>query len=152
MSAPNSGRLAVEHLSPSAAVLLFTLGIALICVELNRPGRVIPGALGLLATLYAAAAFLGQGNAATPGLVLLALGFGLLGLDLLRHEGRLLRHGLLAGLATVALAGGFIALVQAPPLSTAAGTIGLLCGVALGVGTSVLTRIARRARVNKAVD
>jgi membrane-bound serine protease (ClpP class) len=162
MSGPGSGRLAVDHLSPSAAVLLFTLGLALIYVELNRPGRVVPGAMGVLATLYAVAAFLLRGSASAPGLVLLALGFGLLGLDLLAPyllapyllaPDRLLpRSGLVAGLATAALAGGFLLLVHAAPFSTVPGTIALICGLVLGVGTSALTRIARRARVNKAVD
>src|ERR1700751_3578366 len=42
-------------LSPNAAVLILTAGLALIALELNRPGSILPGALGLLLTLLAAA-------------------------------------------------------------------------------------------------
>ena len=147
MSGHSSLRPTAAHLSPSAAVLLFTLGILLIYLELNRPGRVIPGALGLLATLFAVAAFLLHAPVSTPGLVLVAVGFALLGLDVLVPYA-----GIVALLATATLVGGFTFLVFAPPLLAAPRVIATLCGGVLGVGTSVLTRLARRARTNKRVN
>ncbi len=45
----------LSHLSPDAALLVLTLGLLLIYVELNRPGWIVSGAVGLLAVLFAVA-------------------------------------------------------------------------------------------------
>ena len=42
-------------LSPDAAALILTVSLALIAFELNRPGSILPGALGLLLSLLATA-------------------------------------------------------------------------------------------------
>ena len=111
----------LAQLSPDAALGMLTVGILLVYVELNRPGVVVPGAVGLVGT---AVALLGLGLrrrlpvvvnvAATLGLV---LGFA----TLVRDAG--IRPGIAAG-----------------------------CGILLGGSTSILTRIARRARANKGLD
>ena len=48
----------ISHLSPDAAIVVLTMGVLLIYVELNRPGWILPGAAGLLATLFAGASLL----------------------------------------------------------------------------------------------
>ncbi|MFP5234071.1 MAG: hypothetical protein ACLGQX_15825 [Acidobacteriota bacterium] len=136
----------IHHLSPDMALLLVTLGVLLIYLELNRPGWIWSLAAGILAVLLGAAA-LGQRelNPAALGLVLVAI--ALLLLNLLRP---LQTSVLLA--ATLAIVFGFMHLVLAPAAEgvhtvTAAG-----CGLVLGAGTSLLTRIAHRARTNKGLD
>ena len=104
-----------HSLSADQAILLFTLGIALIYVELNRPGWIIPGALGLLATLLALAAMVQNGINLAAAMLALTLG-----------------------------------LARLNPRIHAA--ISVPCGLLLGAGTSLLTRIAHRARVNKGLD
>jgi membrane-bound serine protease (ClpP class) len=130
------------NLPPAAALLLLTLGIALVYVELNRPGSIIPGALGLLATLLAIAA-IAHHHPALPAVILCLSATALLALDLARPT-----HIIVALAATLALVLGFSRLVP--------GYIHLWvsvpCGILLGIGTSLLTRIARRARANKAVN
>jgi membrane-bound serine protease (ClpP class) len=129
-------------LSPTAALLLLTLGIALIYVELNRPGSILPGALGLLATLLSIAA-LANHHPALPAVLLCCTAIALLALDLYRPTPLLL-----AIAATLALILGFMRLFpESIPL-----WISAPCGALLGTGTSLLTRIARRARANKAVN
>ncbi len=58
-------------LSPNAAVMLLTVGIALIAVELNRPGWILPGTLGVLLALLAAASVLQHRPRAAPALTLI---------------------------------------------------------------------------------
>jgi membrane-bound serine protease (ClpP class) len=129
-------------LPPAAALLLLTLGIALIYVELNRPGSILPGALGLLATLLAIAAIANH-HPALPAVILCLTAIALLALDLYRPT-----HLLVAIAATLALILGFARLF--PEFISL--WISLPCGTILGAGTSILTRIARRARANKAVN
>ena len=45
----------LAQLSPDAALGMLTVGILLVYVELNRPGVVVPGAVGLTAVLFAVA-------------------------------------------------------------------------------------------------
>jgi len=129
-------------LTPTAALLLLTLGIALIYVELNRPGSILPGALGLLATLLAIAAIANH-HPALPAVILCLMAIAPLALDLYRPTPLLL-----AIAATLALVIGFSFLVPAAITLWVA----IPCGTLLGAGTSVLTRIGRRARANKAVN
>lgn len=137
---------AMAHLSPDAAILVLTVGLVLIYVELNRPGWILSGALGLLAVLFAVASLVRL--ELNPGAIaLVGTAVGLLLLDLLRRT-----PALVAVAATVALVLGFDQLVAGPgglridPLAAVAG------GVVIGAGTSILTRIARRARTNKGLD
>jgi membrane-bound serine protease (ClpP class) len=137
---------AMATLSPDRAIWLLTLGLLLIYVELNRPGWIIPGALGLLASLFAIASLLRLGlNPAAIALVCTAV--VLLALDLLRRT-----PVVVAVAATLALVLGFDHLVTGPGGVRVHTLTAVLCGVILGVGTSILTRIARRARANKGLD
>lgn len=137
---------AMAHLSPDAAILLLTLGLLLIYIELNRPGWIIPGASGLLASLFAIASLL-QLHLNAEALVLLATAVLLLGLDLLRRT-----PAIVAVAATLALLLGFNYLVLGPGNLRVHPFTASLSGLTLGGGTSILTRIARRARTNKALD
>jgi membrane-bound ClpP family serine protease len=73
----------VLHSSPDAAVLLLTVGLLLVCVELNRPGWIVPGGVGLLLLLFAVASLL-RLDLSLAGAALLATAAALLLLDLLR--------------------------------------------------------------------
>jgi len=127
--------------SPAAAALgIFTVGLLLIYIELNRPGRVIPGALGLLLALLACAR-LWAAHPQPVALLLVATAGFLLAIDLVRGS-----HVAVSAAATLALVVGFRELVT-PPVGWMAC---ILCGVGLGGTTAVLTRVARRARANKA--
>jgi membrane-bound ClpP family serine protease len=130
----------LASLSPDAAVLLLTVGIALIAVELNRPGWIVPGALGVLATLLAAAAILDQ----HPSALAISLLFAAAAVLLLQ-----LRRALPLWIALFAGAAGVIALALLPGVRL---PVAICCGLALTIGTTVLTRIARRARKNKGLD
>jgi membrane-bound serine protease (ClpP class) len=134
------------HLAPDAALLIFTLGLLLIYIELNRPGWIVPGACGLLLALLAAASLL-RLNVSLASATLVASAAALLLLDLFRPA-----PALVAIAATLALILGFCRLVQSPGSLRIHAPVAVLCGLALGGGTSVLARIARRARANKAVD
>jgi membrane-bound ClpP family serine protease len=112
-------------------------------VELNRPGWVIPGAVGLLATLFAIAS-VGRLGVSVGGVALLGTGVGLLALDLVRRT-----PVVVSGAATLAVVLGFRELVVGVKVRT---TTAVVCGVILGVGTAILTRVARRARTNKGLD
>ena len=130
------GRLPID-----AVPVVFVVGLLLIYVEMNRPGRVVPGAVGLLLALLACARLWVEHPRPTA-LVLLATATALLAVDLLRAT-----HGFVAAAATLALVLGFRELVS-PPVGW---MVCILCGVGLGGATVVLTRVARQARNNKAV-
>jgi membrane-bound serine protease (ClpP class) len=133
-------------LSPDTAILCFTLGLLLIYLELNRPGTILPGAVGLLITLLAIAALL-QSPIHVSGVVLIAIATGLLLLDLLRQTPLLL-----AVSATAALIFGFLHLTAGAVKPHVHVAVATGCGLILGTGTSLLTRLARRARANKGLD
>jgi membrane-bound serine protease (ClpP class) len=132
----------VAGMSFDTAVVLLTVGMALIYYELNRPGSIVPGCAGLLAALLSLSV-LGRNGFSPTGAVLILSAVALLTLSLLRPTPMLL-----SGAATVALIFGLRWLPSHDSVQTpvAAG-----CGLALGAGTSVLAGIARRARTNKAI-
>jgi membrane-bound serine protease (ClpP class) len=134
----------LASLSPDAVILLLTLGFALICVELNRPGSILPGALGLLTFLLALASLL-RFDLSPVGVTLTLSAIFLLLVGLRRTL-----HPLVAVAATLALTLGLGQLVRGPTRTHALTTI--FCGMLTGAGTSILTRIARRARLNKGLD
>jgi membrane-bound serine protease (ClpP class) len=136
----------VAGLSPDAAVVLFTLGIGLIYYEFNRPGSIVPGCLGLLTVLLSLAA-VGQHGVNPVAVALILSGVALLTLTLLRPTPMLLSLA-----ATVALVAGLRWLPKFNCCMAVHTAVATSCGVALGAGTSVLTRIARRARINKGLD
>jgi membrane-bound serine protease (ClpP class) len=129
----------LAQISVSAALYSFTLGLLLIYIELNRPGRVIPGALGLLVALLACAR-IWMAHPRPVALLLVATATALLAVEVLRTT-----HAAVAVAATLALVLGFRQLVS-PPVGW---IVCILCGVGLGGATAVLARVARRARANK---
>ncbi len=142
--------LAIHGLSPNAAVLLLTAGTLLIYLELNRPGYILPGALGLLSFLLALDLLATDALAHRPlnpiALVLLLSAVALLSLDLLRPT-----PIPVAVAATLALVLGLRGLLSSPDRPLAL-SVAVGCGLAIGISTSLLTRIARRARANKGLD
>ncbi len=98
----------LAHLSPNVALLVLTLGVLLIYVELNRPGWVVPGAVGLMATLFAVASLarveVNPGAVALVGTAVVLLGWGCGGG----------RRWMVAVAATLALVLGFAQLVKGP--------------------------------------
>jgi membrane-bound serine protease (ClpP class) len=136
----------LAHLVPHFALLMLTVGLLLIYVELNRPGWIVYGAVGLTATLFAVASLARAGlNPAAVALVGTAV--ALLGLDLLRPT-----QIMVSIVATLALVLGFAHLVKGPGGAGIGMGMAVGCGVTLGGCTSILTRIARRARTNKGLD
>jgi membrane-bound serine protease (ClpP class) len=137
---------AAAHMSPNAAVLLLTLGLLLVCIEINRPGWILPGALGLLLALFSVATLL-RYDLNRPAMALVGTALALLLLDLLRPTPLLVAA---AAMLALVLGLGHLVVGAAPQRVDAA--VAALCGLLLGGGTSWLTRIARRARANKALD
>lgn len=133
-------------LSPNIAILLFTVGVALIAVELNRPGTIFPGAFGVLLTLLAGASlWLRHPGAASVLQIILSMAVLLL-------QTRRMLHWLLPLSATILLIYSIATLLPATAQPGINPWTAVLCGVILGGGTTVLTRVARRARQNKGLD
>lgn len=136
----------LSTVSPNAAVLILTAGIALIAVELNRPGSVLFGALGLLFSLLAAASLVSHHPRPEPVVQFIA------SMALLLSQARRPLLWIIPAIATILLVLSMDMLLPSaanPGIST---WVALLCGLFLGTGTTVLTRIARRARQNKGLD
>jgi membrane-bound serine protease (ClpP class) len=133
----------LSHLSSNVALVVLTLGVLLIYVELNRPGWVMAGAVGLTGVLFAIASLARLG--VNPGaVVLVGTAVVLLGLGLRRRTPVVVDVG-----AALALVLGFLYLVRDAGIRPWVATG---CGIFLGGSTSILTRIARRARTNKGLD
>jgi membrane-bound serine protease (ClpP class) len=133
----------LAHLSPDAALVVLTLGILLIYVELNRPGWVVPGAVGLTAVLFAVAS-MGRVGANPAAVVMVATAVVVLGLGLRR------RMPVVVDVAgTVVLVSGLIFLERDAKIEP---WLAVSCGILLGGLTAILARIARRARANKGLD
>ena len=135
----------LTHLSPDPALVLLTFGLLLIYLELNRPGWILPGALGLLLSLLAIASLL-RLDLRWPAVLLIGTAIALLSISLIRAT-----HPLVAAAATLALILGFARLTSGPGDLRVHAITASICGLILGAGTSVLTAIARRARTNKRV-
>lgn len=99
--------------------------------------------MGLLVVLFAVASLL-RLDLNLGAIALVGTAVGLLVLDLLRGS-----PGIVALAATVALVLGLGQLVAGPGALRVNWWTGVAGGVILGTGTSILTRIARRARSNK---
>jgi membrane-bound serine protease (ClpP class) len=141
-----SWSLSALHVSPDAALVLFTFGLLLIYVELNRPGAILPGTVGLTLALLSLASLLRLSLQAS-GLVLLCTAAVLLLFDLFRPS-----QLVVAIAATLALCLGFGHIVVGPGDARIHSLTAAACGIVIGATTSVLTRLARRARANKALD
>lgn len=131
-------------LAPAAAVLLLTCSLLLIAWELNRPGSILPGACGLLGSLFAVAAVARFPIRLLP-VCLLTVCVAVLAGNLIW---RLPWSVLFA--ATMGLV---IALREVVPGPQAVSwSEAVLCGTVLGGTGSVLARIALRARRAKQVN
>ncbi len=131
--------------TPNQAVVVATIGVCLIFVEFNRPGRVVPGALGLTLVLLAAASL--AHHPLQGGAVLALL---LTSAALITNVWRRLPLWL-AGLLSIALGISLRFLIPHganPHINTASA---LTCGLAVGLLGTALSRIALRARRLKAV-
>jgi len=133
----------LTHLTPDAAIATLTLGILLIYLELNRPGIILPGTAGLILTLLAAASL--PAHTLNPNALLLLTFASILLILGLRTR----PDPWLTAASTLSLIAGFGLLTRSPRVHP---LIAILCGLILGAGTTLLTRIARRARVNKGLD
>lgn len=136
-------------LPPNAAILLLTLGLALIAVELNRPGSILPGMLGLLLALLSAASLYSHhpaADAALEGALCIAL------LILVGWKSWSRLQWIVAVAATIALIHAIDGLLPPIPGPRISAWAAILSGLLFGIGTTVLTRIARRARRNKGLD
>jgi membrane-bound serine protease (ClpP class) len=129
---------------PNLAVLVLMIGGLLIYVEFNTPGTIIPGALGTIMVLLALFG-LNLLPVRYTSVMLLVAAFALLIL-----EAHFASHGVLAAAGIVSLVVGALTLVDGPipelrvHLATA-----LSAGVAFGLITVFLLRLALRARRSK---
>ena len=123
-----------------------TLGCALILVEFNRPGLVLPAALGLLLLLLAMGGLHAAGVQRWAVVLLL---MGAVGLVL--NAWRRISFPLLLIPTAALMAGLQFLLPGAAPVPIHAG-VALVCGGFLGIAGALLTRIAYRARRAKALD
>lgn len=135
----------VPH-TPAIGVLLLSFSTLLIFFELNRPGLVLPGTLGLLGVLLAVNS-LRQWHLSLPALWVLAIGTALAGWPL-RHR----VHRAWAFAAAFAYSLGLSALVNGPGSAHVPWFVAVPCGLLLGAAASVLARIAFRARRNKGLN
>lgn len=136
----------VHSLSPDGAVAVASLGILLIFVELNRPGRILPASCGLILLLLASGTLFRLGAQLPAALLLLAMVLIAL-LNLYRRVP--------AWLLLLSCGGWMVALRFLVPArgSTFVHTpAALLCGGILGSASALLTRIAYRARRAKALN
>lgn len=133
-------------MDPNLAVLILVLGGLLIYLEFNSPGTIIPGALGTLLLLTALFA-LNMLPVRYTAVMLLIAAFTLLVL-----EAKFPSHGVLAATGILALVFGTLTLVEGPiPEMRVHISTAVACGVAFGLITVFLVRIAIRARRNKVI-
>ncbi len=136
----------LRHLSADGAVALATLGVLLVFFELNRPGRIWAGSLGLLLFLLAAATLLGMELRSWA-----VWSLGLAAAPFLWNLYRRVPLPLLL-LATLACIVGLRGLVQPAATSPVNIPTALGAGTVLGTASAALSRIAYRARRAKALD
>jgi membrane-bound serine protease (ClpP class) len=137
-------RILDRMMDPNLAVLILVLGGLLIYLEFNSPGTIIPGALGTLLLLTALFS-LNLLPVRYTALMLLLAAFVLLLL-----EAKFPSHGILAGSGIIALIVGTLTLVDGPiPELRVRLATAIACGIAFGLITVLLVRIAIRARRNK---
>lgn len=131
-------------INPNVAVLILLAGALLIYLEFHNPGTIVPGALGTLLVLLALFSL----NMLPVRYT--ALGLIVAALILMVLEAKFPSHGILALAGTAALVLGTLTLVAGPipqmrvQLATAVST-----GLAFGLITTLLVRLAWRAQRNK---
>ena len=132
--------------NPDLALLVLVVGCLLIYVEFNTPGTIIPGTLGTILVLLALFALNLLPVRYTSAMLLVAA------FTLLILEAKFATHGVLAVAGIAALVFGALTLVDGPipelrvHLATALST-----GLAFGLITVFLLRLALRARRSKAL-
>jgi len=133
-------------MDPNLAVLILVLGGLLIYLEFNSPGTIVPGALGTLLLLTALFA-LNMLPVRYTAVMMLIAAFTLLVL-----EAKFPSHGVLASTGILALVFGTLTLIDGPiPEMRVHISTAIACGVAFGLITVFLVRIAVRARRNKVI-
>lgn len=132
--------------TPDIGIVVLTISVLLIFLELNRPGLVIPGALGLLGVLVSISSWR-QWSLSAPALLLLVVA-AVLPVWQLRHSFSL--WGAVA--SSIAFSVAFACLIAGPATAHVHPAVAALCGTTLGTAGFLLARIARRARQNKGLD
>jgi membrane-bound serine protease (ClpP class) len=132
--------------NPNLAVLFLIAGGLLIYLEFNVPGTIIPGALGTL--LVCISLFSLNLLPVRYTAVMLIVG----AFALLLLEAKFASHGVLATSGTLCLVFGLLTLIDAPiPELRVHSATAIAAGVAFGLITLFLVRIAIRARRNKSL-
>jgi membrane-bound serine protease (ClpP class) len=133
-------------MNPDLAVLMLVVGGLLIYLEFNAPGTIIPGALGTLLVLLSLFALNLLPVHYTA--VMLLLGAAVL----MVLEVKFTSHGVLALAGIICLVLGMLTLVAGPvPEMRVHATTAIAAGVAFGLITVFLVRLAVRARRNKSI-
>lgn len=137
-------------MNPNLCVLLCTLGMLLIYLEINTPGVILPGTMGLVLVLLAGYS-LSRLPLSPLGILLCAMAVLLLVL-----EAQFRLRGVLAGAGIVAVVSGLAILVQGPlPQLQVHVTTAVGAGVAFGGITASLLLLgleARRAKIRTGAD
>ncbi|RRA49912.1 nodulation protein NfeD [Acidipila sp. EB88] len=129
---------------PNLALLLLVGGVLLVYLEFNVPGTIIPGAVGTLMVMTALFALNLLPLSYTAVMLLVAA------LVLLLLEIKVPSHGILAMTGVACLVVGMLTLVQGPvPELRVRVATALGVGTGFGLITTMLVRIALRARRNK---
>jgi membrane-bound serine protease (ClpP class) len=133
-------------MNPDLAVLMLVVGGLLIYLEFNAPGTIVPGALGTLLVLLALFALNLLPVHYTAVMLLLAAAV------LLVLEVKFASHGVLALAGIICLVTGMMTLVAGPvPEMRVHASTAIAAGVAFGIITIFLLRLAVRARRNKSM-
>jgi membrane-bound serine protease (ClpP class) len=131
-------------MNPDLAVLMLVIGGLLIYLEFNAPGTIVPGALGTLLVLLSLFALNLLPVHYTAVMLLLAAAV------LMVLEVKFTSHGVLALAGIVCLVLGMLTLVAGPvPEMRVYPSTAVAAGVAFGLITVFLVRLAVRARRNK---
>ncbi len=133
-------------MNPDLAVLMLVIGGLLIYLEFNAPGTIVPGALGTLLVLLSLFALNLLPVHYTAVMLLLAAAV------LLVLEVKFTSHGILALAGIICLVIGMMTLVAGPvpEMRVHAGTA-IAAGIAFGIITVFLLRLAVRAKRNKSM-
>jgi membrane-bound serine protease (ClpP class) len=133
-------------MNPDLAVLMLVIGGLLIYLEFNAPGTIVPGALGTLLVLLSLFALNLLPVHYTAVMLLLAAAV------LMVLEVKFTSHGVLALAGIVCLVLGMLTLVAGPvPEMRVHASTAVAAGVAFGLITVFLVRLAVRARRNKSI-
>jgi membrane-bound serine protease (ClpP class) len=137
-------RILDKLMDPNLAVLILLAGALLIYLEFHVPGTIVPGALGTLLVVLSLFALNLLPVRGTAWMMMLAA------LILMLLEAKMPSHGILAGTGTLLLVFGMLTLVNGPiPELRVQVATAVAAGIAFGLITTVLVRVAWKARRNK---